>query len=151
VATDFNYTPQSTSSNWEQPGVSPIGQTVILTNVQSAYCVYTAYMNYPSVWDPLFRAAMVAYLASEVALSLSKDKAFGLKLRAEQIMIAKEKIKQARISDGNEGWYSTDHTPDWMRVRISGVSGANWQGMNSAASGCWGSYDSIGFADGSAF
>ena len=144
VATDFNYLPESLGQYWEIPGVSPIGQTVILTNVQNAQLVYTAMMAYPSVWTSQFRAAVVAYLASEVALSLTQDKKLGMVLRDKQIMIAKEKLKEARITDGNEGWYSTDHTPDWMRARSSGGRGAVWQSAGEVGLLSW---DSVGEHD----
>jgi len=155
VATDFNYPPIQGQVTWEVQGVSPQGRTVVLTNVKQAQLVYTALMLYPSVWDPLFRAAMVAYLASEVALPLSKDKKFGLQLRAEQIKIAKEKITQARITDGNEGWYTTSHIPDWMTARnTGGVAGYGGGGLGAldGSPGVLGYvWDAIGFADNSAY
>lgn len=151
VATDFNNIPPMQGQYWEQPGVSPTGQTVILTNVAQAQLVYTSLVMFPSIWDALFRAAFVAYLASEVALTLSKDKKFGLELRGQQIAVAKSKLQQARITDGNEGWYSTDHTPDWMRIRDSGTrlwgAGGFAAGMGTLGYG----WDTCGFSDGSAY
>ncbi len=151
VATDYNYPPAPGQITWEVQGVSPVSRTVILSNVPSAQLVYTALILYPSVWDSLFRAALVAYLASEIALPLSKDKKFGLEMRREQIDLAKAKIIEARIADGNEGTYSTDHTPDWMRTRNSGFgrSGAwdNGQGLGVLGYG----YDSLNFGDGSSY
>lgn len=155
VATDFNYPPPPGQITWEVQGVSPQGRTVILTNVKNAQLVYTALMLYPSVWDPLFRGAFVAYLASEVALALTKDKKFGLTLRAEQIKIAQQKITQARITDGNEGWYTNDISVDWMRFRNTGGGFGAWGGgggFGSDGPGCLGyGWDSCSFADGSAY
>lgn len=157
VATDFNYPPPQGQITWEVQGVSPQGRTVILTNVKHAHLVYTTLVLYPSVWDAQFRAAFVAFLASEVALPIwvEKDKKFGLELRAQQIALAKEKIQAARITDGNEGWYSTDHTPDWITSR---TTGGGWNGRWGAGAlgGDGGGFlacgwDSCNFADGSAY
>jgi len=154
VSTDFNYIGNTTQGDWwNQQGTSPAGTTVVLTNVFNAWGVYTALMIYPNMWDSLFRAAMVAYLASEIALPLTKDKKFGLGLRNSQIMLAKQKIMQARITDGNEGWYSVDHVPDWMRVRSSGPwGGGAFGGSNLGGPGVLGyGWDSCGFSEGSAY
>lgn len=122
VAMDTNY-PIDTSTNWQDTqGASPGGRVVILTNVNQAQLVFTALMPYPSVWDSLFRAAMVAYLASEIAMPLAKDKKFGLAMRKEQMQIAKGKVGEARVANGNEGFPSTiDHLPDWQRQRTRGA------------------------------
>lgn len=158
VATDFNYPPPTGTINWETQGVSPQGRTVILTNVQQAQAVYTALVLYPSVWDPLFRAAMVSYLGSEVALPLwaKRDVKIGMTMRAEQIKIAKEKITQARITDGNEGHYSSDISVDWMNTRF--VGGPSWNGWGPGGGPAGGGFgvcgygwDTCAFADGTAF
>lgn len=129
-AMDFNYPPPAGAITWDVQGVSPQGRTVICTNVKDAHLVYTALMNYPSNWDPQFRGAFVAYLASEIALPVwsKKDKKFGLEVRKEQIAIAGAKIMQARMTDGNEGWFSSDIQVDWMRFRNSGGGGYGGQG-----------------------
>jgi hypothetical protein len=155
IGTDYNYPPQQGQITWEVQGVSPQGRSVIFTNVQNAQLVYTALMNYPSNWDVLFRAAMVSYLASEVALALHKDKKFGLQMRGEQIKIAKEKIIQARITDGNEGWATNDISVDWIRTRSQGVgwggfSAGGWAG-ESGPGVFWYGWDSCSFGDGSAY
>ena len=124
-ALDPNFTPPAGSLFWEGQGQSPQGSTVILTNVKNASLVYTALINYPSVWDAQFRAAFVAYLASEIAFPLWSTKGqaqFGLRVRDEQMKIAAAKIMQARVTDGNEGWHNADFVPDWMRARNVGGS-----------------------------
>jgi hypothetical protein len=152
--TDFNYPADTNSADgqwWEQPGISPMGRTVILTNVHQAHACYTAFVPYPNMWDSLFRSAMVAYLASEIALPVLKDKKFALELRNLQIRLAKEKITQARITDGNEGWYSTDHVPDFIRARDAGGWG-QWGGAGPGSGGnVFGAWDSCAFSDGSAY
>jgi hypothetical protein len=151
IATDPNY--PVAGASWETPGVSPQGRTVILTNVPRAILIYTARMDYPNVWDPLFRAAFVSYLASEIALPLAADKKFGLTMRAQNIAIAKAKIEQARIKDGNEGTYSSNLAVDWMAARWTG--GAGGWGNNYVDGGgpanMWGGWDSCGFSDGTAY
>jgi hypothetical protein len=98
---------------------------------------------------------MVAYLASEVALPLTKDRKLGIAIRDGQIRIAKEKITQARISDGNEGWYSSDIPVDWMQARRTGGAFGNWGGDSFGDSGgpgtLWGGWSAIGWADGNAY
>lgn len=155
-ATDFNYPVPPGSVTWETQGVSPQGRTVILTNVQYAIGVYTALMLYPSNWDVLFRSALVAYLGSEVALPLwsVKDRKFGLEMRAQQIAIAKEKITQARLTDGNEGWFNNDHIPDWLKSRDAGAGRGLWGGYGGYDNGpgiFWGGWDAISWGDGSAY
>lgn len=141
VASDYNYPPQVGSQPWATPNVSPQGRTVVLTNVQNATLVYTAIMDYPSNWDAAFRAAFVAYLASEVALPLwvEKDRKFGLMVRDEQIGIVKAKVSDARAASANEGGPPTsDISVDWMRTRMSGGPALNnvW--------GANGAYDGVG-------
>jgi hypothetical protein len=156
IAMDSNYPPPAGSTTWEVQGVSPAGRTVVLTNVQNAFLIYTSLVLYPSQWDPLFRAALVSYLASEIALPLAQDKKLGLTMRAQNIAIAKSKIEQARIRDGNEGTYSSNLAVDWMQARWTGGAGGwgnNWSDGGGGANqwGGWGAWDSCGFADGTAY
>lgn len=137
-------------------GSSPIGSTVVLSNVQNASCVYTFDATYPALWDQLFTSAMIAYVASEVAWPLwsSKNPKMGLELRKEQIAIATGKILAARIADGNEMTVSSDIAVDWMRFRNTGGNGVNgdWS-AGGPGWGCWGGgwAGSVGFSDGSAY
>lgn len=131
-AMDVNYPPPGGAQTWDVQGVSPQGRTVICTNVQNASLVYTALMNYPSNWDAQFRSAFVAYLAAEVALPLwaKKNPKFGLQMRTQQLAVAKEKIMQARVTDGNEGFTNSDFSTDWIRTRRTGGGGfgGSWGG-----------------------
>lgn len=158
VTNDPNYSTQIVGSAVSTvQGQSPAGNTVILSNVQDATCVYTFDALYPSLWDHLFRAAMVAYLACEVALPLwaEKDRKFGLQIRREQMEIAKKKILEARIADGNEMFASSDIPVDWMQARAVGGAGNSWWGAGGPGSdyGCWGGGwgGSVSFGDGSAY
>lgn len=149
IATDSNNL--GPNPGYDTPGQSPATRTVICTNVQYASLVYTCEQTYPSIWDDLFRAAFVAYLASEVALPLSKDKKMGMAIQDRQINIAKDKIRQARVADGNEGWFSSDIRVDWMDVRRTG-GGNYWNNGGMGAPGMlWGGWDSCGFSNGTAY
>ena len=138
IATDYNY-PISPGTNTEAQGVSHIGRTVILTNVPQAQCIYTAFIGYPSQWDPHFREALVAYLASEIALPLAKDKKFGLTMRAQNYALAKQKVLAARVTNGNKSWSSSDIRVDWMDVRRSGPGWVNggWSSVGPGQGGGW--------------
>lgn len=163
VATDYNYPPDPSQQYYEVQGVSQQGRTVILSNVKDAVCIYTAFLSAPSVWDSLFRAAFVSYLASEIAIALTVDASgrsdikTGMMMSDRMIAICKEKIMKARIADGNEGIASTDHLPDFMRLRISGngLEGGHWSNQAGVlyGGGCGGDggFDSIFFCNGSVY
>lgn len=157
VTNDPNF-PAPADSNWQSvQGQSPAGSTVILSNVPKASIVYTFDAVYISLWDVLFRGALISYIASEIAVALwTKNPAIGLKHQANQIALTKSKVMEARIADGNEMSVSTSHIPDWMRARNSG----GYRGWNNAYGtggggdwGIWGSgwAGSMSFSDGSAY
>lgn len=160
VGTDFNYPPQVQGGPggtewWNQQGISPSNRTVIMSNVCQAQCVYTCLQVYPSLWDPLFEAAFVASLAERIALPLAKNKKEGALFRDRNIAIAKDAIREARASDGDEGWTTTDHVPDFIRIRSAGAGrgssqlGGSWGGPGP---GCFGyGWSGYSFSNGSAF
>lgn len=158
VGMDVNYPVPAGDESWETPGVSPVGRVVIMTNVRNAYLVYTMQTLYPSMWDSLFRAAFVAYLAAEIALPLwaKTDRKFGLEMRNAQVGIVKAKVVEARATNGNEGSLSSsDIRVDWMDGRRAG--GGQWTGMGgmgfgNGEDGVYGyGYDSIAVPNGSVF
>lgn len=158
ITNDPNYPLDAQADPTVNPGQSPTGSTVVLSNVQTASMVYTFDAVYPMLWDNLFTSALVAYMASEVALALwSKNPKYGLEIRRQQIPIAKAKVTEARIADGNASTVSTAHLPDWMRARSSyGNNGFNggWGSDGGVGSyGCWGNGfgGSLSFSDGSSF
>jgi hypothetical protein len=155
IANDPNYPSQPGQIFWETQGTSPTGSTVILCNVKNAQCIYTTTVFYPSMWDSLFREALVALLAANIAVPLSKDKKFGLQMRKENIEIAKAKIKEARVVDGNEASpSSSDIAVDWMRTRRTGGWGSHHHGGGWGGDGGaygYGSHDSLMLPDGSNF
>lgn len=154
-ATDFNYPlpipPAGPQPEWWLTrGAAPDMRTVILTNVPGAQLVYTAWIPYPNLWDPLFQEAVVALLAAYVAFPLADPKE-RMALRNTQIEIAKRALTQARISDGNEGTYTTDHMPDWI-TRRNGSGwyagrGWDWDGIGVLGYG----WAPVSFPDGSAY
>ena len=152
ISRDKNFPPLE-GQNWQDvKGLSPMGQTVILCNVPTAMLVYTSLVLYPSEWDSSFHDAMIAYLASEIALPTAKDKKFGLTIRTQMIQIAEKKVSEARAMSANEGWNNNSSFPDWINVRNTGRA---WgYGLDSSSGGggsCWGGYDSFGSLGGSVF
>lgn len=158
VSMDFNY-PSTDPTDYQTLGVSPQGRTVILTNVREAQALYTADMIYPSVWDSLFRAAFVAYLASEVAMPIwaKKDAKFGLLIRNQQLDIVRAKVKEARLVSGNSsGPPTSDLRVDWLDTRFTG-GGYGWGYGNGMGFGMnndgwlYGATDGLNLADGAVF
>ncbi len=155
ITNDPNY-PSAPGTVTFASGQSPQGSVVILSNVPQANIVYTYDALYPSVWDSMFTEAMVAYLAQQVVLALwvEKDRKFGLTLRTQQIAIAKQRILEARTTDGNATWSSSDIKVDWLQYRRVGGTWTGWGQSNGDGDwGCWGAGWNGGcnFSDGSAF
>lgn len=155
IATDPNYAPQITQGPggtewWEMQGISPANRTVVLTNVKSAVMIYTCLQIYPSLWDALFEGAFVAALAEKMALPISRDKKFGAQMQQRCMATAIRHIKEARVSDGNESWSTTDNIPDWIRMRSSG-GGASLGGTIGDGGGYGCGWSSYFFSNGSAF
>lgn len=141
ITQDTNY-PILATDNWmDTIGTSPVARIVILTNVNQAQMVYTCFMPYPSMWPSDFRAAFVAFLASEVALPLwsTKDRKFGAEIRKENYAIAKQKVIDARVASANESGFpqSTDIIPDYIGIRSSGAGFRGGFG-DGGGSGFWG-------------
>ena len=116
-------------SNWNQlpdlegvQGQAYNQQTVILTNQQQASMVYTSLVDQPSVWDPMFRQAVIQLLAAKVAtpLWMRKEPKLALAMRDQCIKSAKAALDAARVADGNEGPTNTNHEAAWIRGRMSG-------------------------------
>lgn len=87
---------------------------IILTNIQSPKMIYTADLsNNPEVWDASFQQAFVASLGASLVPALNLN----LSLAQLQLKKADTLIAQARSSDGNEGYTSMDHVPDFISAR----------------------------------
>jgi hypothetical protein len=89
---------------------------VILTNLQQAQMVYTCQIDDPDLWDSAFFDAFTATLGAFLVNPLVRNHS----LLADQIKLASDLIAQARMNNGDEGPSSTDHIPDWIRVRMGG-------------------------------
>ena len=130
-------------------------QTVILTNQQNATLVYTALIQQPTLWDALFRQAVVQAMGAKLALPVwaRKDMKFGLAMRAQCIAAAKSALDQARVADGNEGPANTNHEAQWIRGRMSGggwYGGGGWGGY-SGPGYLWSGWSDCPFPDGSCY
>jgi hypothetical protein len=153
--------PQPYPSNFDATeGVGQTSRRIILTNIPQAQCVYTYLALEIEVWDPLFEQAMVAVLASQLAMVVFKAQPqIAVAERNSQIAIAKAAIREARVSSDNEAGFrqTTDRLPDWLGVRRLGGFGRWGAGGFDAfggggGPGVWGyGFDSMGFCDGSSY
>lgn len=144
LTSDPNYIPDGAANNIR--GISPIGQTLILSNVRNARCVYTFEASYPNLWESLFREAMVAFLASKIAFPLAQNKRDARLLRADNIAIAQAAVKQAAATNGNESFSDSGLAVDWMQFRNSGGWGTGWGSALGAGPGYFfGGVDGIGW------
>jgi hypothetical protein len=157
IASDDNYPPPSAAATppdgwWNTRGLTLTTRKVVLTDVPAAELVYTVDQPYPNLWDPLFEAAYVALLATHLWL-LNPDRQEARALRADQIAIARRALDTARVRDGDEGWPSVEHTPDWIRARRQGAGYGGLGGRGpDAGPGVWGyGWDAVGFGDGSVY
>lgn len=154
-------------------GVGPNSRRIILTNVPpfgsfgaqaGAQLVYTFLCLEIEVWDDLFSEAMVAVMASRLAMPLiagapdatDRDKQRAVSERNNQVAMAKNIIREARVASAQEaGWpQSTSHEAEWIRARRS--SRARWgawgdEGLGAGPGVTYMGWESIGFADGSVY
>ena len=86
---------------------------VILTNAPYAVGVYTARITDTDLWDPQFVDAVVMTLAAWTAQPITGSSALVKELGG----LAAQLITAARISDGNEGTQTSDHSVDWISIR----------------------------------
>lgn len=117
-------------------GVGLTRRRIVLTDVPCAWLVYTGLLVDPDVWDALFSEAMVAVLASRLAMPLIPDKKLSLPTRDKQMAIAVNAVREARAASGNEAGFpqSTDQVPDWIRARRAGYA-YGWPGGAAAIGG----------------
>ncbi len=113
------------------PGVQPVPfvvgtslndqgklRRVILSNVPYLMCVYTARIDDPTIWDSSFTDAAVMTLAAWCGPQVGGNPALANSNAQKAMGI----ILNARITDGNEGFTTTDHVVDWIAIRSSGAS-----------------------------
>ncbi len=130
-------------------GVGQTSRRIILTDMPQASLVYTKWVPEIEEWDELFTQAVVATLGSIFAVPLLKDRKEAMAERAAQVAIAKNAITQARVANANDQGFpqTTNHTPDWIRLRSGGYDG-RWGGLGGPGA-AWYGWDSMAFADGS--
>ncbi len=120
---------------------------VLLSNVPQAIGVYTANIQDPDLWDPLFTNALVMALANKFVQPLSGN--VGLKTSYAQL--AEAALTSARVADGNEAVPSTDHVVDWIAARGvygSWAGGEYVQGGGGLGWGQWNAqWDGMGWAE----
>lgn len=104
-----------------QPDPQGNDQRVIVTNQEQAILAYIKRVQNPDVWDDQFQQALVAALASRLAIPLTGDKGLAQLKQGE----ANQFITLARQGDGNESLTVNDVTPDWIRTR--GISYQAWE------------------------
>jgi len=129
-------------------------QTVILTNQQNATLVYTALIDSPQLWDPLFRQAVIQVLAAKCAspLWISKEPKLALPMRAQCIEAAKKALDAARVADGNEAPANTNRNAQWIQGSVSGGRGGyGWAGGYDGPGYLWNGWEASPFPDGSAY
>ena len=112
---------------------------VILTDLEFAAIVYTCRVTNVDLWDAHFQNAAIATLGAWLVNPLARNS----QVLKEQIEIATSVVQSARISDGNEGITSIDHTPDWMAVRGITGYGIAWDSAMT-----YYSWSSLGFPGG---
>jgi hypothetical protein len=117
------------------PGPLGADTKVIWTNQEFAILAYIKDVLDPDVMDDLLTLAWSHFLAANIAIDLTGDKA----LANMRIKSANEQIQIARTADGNEGLTINDITPDFIRTR--GVD-FSWDWAWTPG---WGSIDWGGF------
>lgn len=85
----------------------------ICTNQPQATLCYTADVLDPNIWDAAFSSAMIAGLASSMAIALTGDKNLSRMLAQD----ANTTVMQARQMSANENLAQQDIIPDWIRIR----------------------------------
>lgn len=86
---------------------------VILSNIEGALIIYTAFVDDPDLWDDEFSEAFTYYLGAHLTGALIGDKQVDKAMLEKATMLA----AQARAVDANEQPSSPNHTPDWIRAR----------------------------------
>jgi hypothetical protein len=135
-------------------GAGLINRRIVLTNVPNAMLVYTKLTLEIEEWDSLFTEAMVALLASRLAMIVIDDKKLAITERAQQIAIAKESIAIARTANANDAGFpqSVNHEAVWIKARVGGTRrwGGAWD-QGGFPGYFYQGWDSVGFADGSVY
>lgn len=121
---------------------------VLLSNVPSAIGVYTANVEDPDLWDPLFTDAFVMALANKLVIPLSGN----VQMKQQYAQLAEQAILKARVADANEALPRADVTVDWMVTRGIGYGGFNGvgagvgYGVYDGWGQCYSGYDDVSWS-----
>jgi hypothetical protein len=89
---------------------------IILTDLEYAQLVYTIRVTNCDLWDPHYLAAATSTMGAWLVNPTNRN----ADLAKQQYAVASAIVAEARVSDGNEGFTSSEHLPDWMAVRGPG-------------------------------
>lgn len=92
------------------------GVPAVLTDVGSAYAVYTKVITDTAKFPPLFVSALSWSLAAMLAGPVIKGKA-GAAKAIECQQTAAYTLGQAKVADANQQTSTVEHTPDFLSVR----------------------------------
>lgn len=108
---------------------------ILLTNLSAAFGVYSYDCTDVSQFDASFSEALVSLLAEKLVMPVTGNAG----LKGTFIQLAKDRVMEARVADGNEGLPTTDSTPDWMTVRGQPTQyyGIGAYGATDAGLGIW--------------
>jgi hypothetical protein len=86
---------------------------VIYTNLSPAYLEYTARIDDPTLFPPLFEDALSWHLAVRLSMPLTRDP----KIRADAYQLAARLFEQAATSDANEVREVSDYPAEMIEAR----------------------------------
>jgi hypothetical protein len=87
---------------------------ILLTDAGTVQIKYIAQITDPNLFDSLFIQALEDRIASELAYSLSDNRALSVDMRAKY----KETLKEARAMDGQEGVSDIVEADEWLNIRL---------------------------------
>lgn len=87
--------------------------SVIYTNLSPAYLEYTARIDDPTMFPPLFQDALAWHLAVRLAMPLTRDP----KVRADAYQLAMRMQAEAAAADANEVRETSDYPAEMMEAR----------------------------------
>jgi len=149
VADTFSYYPVSRRAKFlvsSDQDSNNIPRTILLTNLNQALGVYSWDCQDVNLFDSAFSEALVALLAEKLVMPLTGN----VQMKGSWLQLAKDRVMEARVMDGNEGLPTTDHVPDWIQVRgmPTGYWGAPPFGLNGFGNGIWSeSWDSLSWGE----
>jgi len=116
------------TDSWDQEDLYKREGQYLLTDKNTAKCVYTRYYADSTRYDSLFTEALIVYLAGKASTVIRQDEALGYSLMEEFRKIA---LPEAKTVDGNEEYrrprkYTKDS--EWVNSRrgVNRLPGGRW-------------------------